>query len=122
MQLRLLRILQEGEFSPVGSEKTNIVDVRIITATNKNLEDAIRRKEFREDLFYRLNVFPIFLPSLHQRREDIIPLAEYFLKKYANLNQKPISGFSKNAIRFLSVADFPGNVRQLENEIQHHQL
>lgn len=117
-QKRLLRVLQEGEINPLGSEKTVRVDVRVISATNQDLQQAIREGRFREDLFYRLNVFPIRLPSLRERREDIPLLVNYFLKKYSLKLGKRIRGISEEAMALLVRADFPGNVRQLENTIE----
>ncbi len=118
LQQRLLRVLQEGEIRPLGSEKSIHVDVRIISASNKDLEAAMRKGEFREDLFYRLNVFPIRIPPLRERREDIPVLAEHFLEKYSRQQGKKISGINQDAMKMLMSAPFPGNVRELENEIE----
>lgn len=117
-QQRLLRVLQEGEIRPVGSEKTIRVNVRIISATNRDLREAVETGKFREDLFYRLNVFPIRIPPLRERREDIPLLAEHFLQKYRQKHQKQIPGITREALEVLLTAAFPGNVRELENEIE----
>ncbi len=118
MQTKLLRFLQEGEFRPVGSTKAKRADVRIIAATNKDLEELIKQGKFREDLYYRLNVIKIYLPPLRKRKEDIPLLAHYFLKKYAELNNKTIKGFSERAMSELLSRSWPGNVRELENVIE----
>ena len=118
MQQRLLRVLQEGEIHPLGSEKTIKVDVRIISAANRNLEDAIHAGEFREDLFYRLNVFPIHLPPLRERREDVPLLANFFLEKFTKKMGKNDIKFSADSLSWLMTAEFPGNVRQLENLVE----
>jgi len=118
LQLRLLRILQEGEFKPVGGTKTVTVDVRIIAATNKNLEEEVASGRFREDLYYRLNVFPIQLPPLRERREDIPDLIDFFILKYAEKIKKNVNGIKPDALQLLVDAPFPGNIRELENEIE----
>jgi DNA-binding NtrC family response regulator len=118
MQTKLLRLLQEGEFKPVGSSKTLTADIRYIAATNQDLMEKVRKKEFREDLYYRLNVIQIVLPPLRERREDIPVLAHHFLEKYAGLNQKRIQGFSPEALELLVHRDWPGNIRELENVIE----
>lgn len=115
MQQRLLRVLQEGEIHPLGSEKTIQVDVRVISAANRNLENAIRSGEFREDLYYRLNVFPLHLPPLRERREDIPLLAEFFLARFSKKMSKGNLRLTPETLTWLMTADFPGNVRQLEN-------
>ncbi len=117
-QSKLLRVLQEGEFSRVGGNETIHTDVRIVCATNKNLEEEISRRTFREDLFYRLNVVRIHLPPLRARREDIQLLAEYFLQKIANLRHRPLMKLSEEAVRALEAYPWPGNVRELENTMQ----
>ena len=117
LQKRLLRVLQEGEFQPVGSNVTKKVDVRIISATNKDLLKLVQEGKFREDLYYRLNVFPITIPPLRNRIGDIIILAEYFLNKYSIQAGKTIEGFTEPAIQALISNSFPGNVRELENLI-----
>jgi len=118
MQVKLLRVLQDREFKRVGGTEDIRVDVRIISATNKDLEEAVREKRFREDLFYRLNVIQIKLPSLRERKEDIPPLAMHFLKKYSEELNKKISVISPDALRILLHYDFPGNVRELQNVIE----
>lgn len=115
MQVKILRVLQEKEFERVGGLTPVKVNVRVITATNKNLEEELRERRFREDLYYRLNVFPIFLPALRDRRSDIILLAEHFLKKYATEHVKKIQRISSLAIDLLTSYHWPGNVRELEN-------
>jgi Nif-specific regulatory protein len=115
VQANLLRILQEKEFERVGGYRTIKTDVRIIAATNKNLEEAVEEETFRGDLYYRLNVFPIYLPPLRERKTDILLLADYFLEKYARENHKDIKRFSTPAIDMLMEYHWPGNVRELEN-------
>jgi len=117
-QVKLLRVLQEREFERVGGTETIKTNIRLITATNKNLEDAIVKGEFREDLYYRLNVFSIFLPPLRERRSDILLLAEHFLEKYEIEHNKRIRRISTPAIDMLMSYHFPGNVRELENAIE----
>ena len=117
-QIKLLRVLQEREFERLGGTETISANIRLITATNKNLEGAIAKGEFREDLYYRLNVFSIFLPSLRQRRSDILLLAEHFLEKYEAEHGKRIRRISTPAIDMLMSYHFPGNVRELENAIE----
>lgn len=117
-QIKLLRVLQEREFERLGGTETISANIRLITATNKNLEEAIAKGEFREDLYYRLNVFSIFLPSLRQRRSDILLLAEHFLEKYEAEHGKRIRRISTPAIDLLMSYHFPGNVRELENAIE----
>jgi Nif-specific regulatory protein len=118
VQANLLRILQEKEFERVGGHRTLKVDVRVIAATNKNLEDAVEEDSFRGDLYYRLNVFPIYLPPLRERKTDVLLLADYFLEAYANENHKDIKRFSTPAIDMLMAYHWPGNVRELENCIE----
>lgn len=115
VQLRLLRILQEREFERVGGHQTIKIDVRIIAATNKNLEQSIEDESFRGDLYYRLNVFPIYMPPLRERKTDILLLADYFLEKYSKENKKEIKRFSTPAIDMMMNYHWPGNVRELEN-------
>lgn len=117
-QTRILRVLQSGTFERVGGNKSIQVDVRIIAATNKNLEEAVAEKEFREDLFYRLNVVRIRLPALRERREDIRLLVGYFLKKFSASHGVRRKSISSNALRMLEEHDWPGNVRELENTLQ----
>ncbi len=118
LQVKLLRILQDGEFERLGGEETIKVDVRVIAATNKDIDKEIEQGRFREDLYYRLNVIKIKLPPLRQRQDDIIPLAQHFLEKYALLNAKSIKGISPEAARLLEGYHWRGNVRELENVIE----
>jgi two-component system response regulator AtoC len=118
IQVHLLRVLEEKEFTRVGGNEPIRVDVRVISATNKDLRKAIEKQEFREDLYYRLNVVNIELPPLRERKEDICLLAEHFLHKFATENQKEITGFSSEAIESVLNYDWPGNVRELENAIE----
>jgi two-component system, NtrC family, response regulator HydG len=117
-QVKLLRVLQEGEFERVGGTKTVSVDVRLIAATNKDLEREVAERKFREDLFYRLNVIPIRLPSLRERRADIPLLAAHFVRAYADKNRKELRGITDEALDALSSHRWPGNVRELENTIE----
>jgi DNA-binding NtrC family response regulator len=117
MQVKLLRALQEGEIDPVGSKRPVQVDVRIISATNRDLAELTRDGLFREDLYYRLNVFPIFIPPLRQRREDVAALARHFVARFAAEENKPVAGLSPDAAEMLEKYDWPGNVRQLENTV-----
>ncbi len=119
MQLKLLRFIQEHTFYRVGSGEEHRVDVRIIAATSRNLEEMIKNGTFREDLYYRLNVFPIYLPALRNRKCDIIPLAEHFLQKYNSVHNKSVSRISTAAISMLTSYYWPGNVRELENSIEY---
>jgi two-component system response regulator PilR (NtrC family) len=118
MQVKLYRVLQEGKVRPLGSNEEIDVDVRVIAATNRDLEKAIAAGEFREDLFYRLSVIPIHVPSLRERREDIPLLARHFLEGFRKSMEKPIEGISPQAMRHLESYDWPGNVRELENTIE----
>ena len=118
MQAKLLRVLQEHEIKRVGGTETIKIDVRIVAATNKNLEELVAEKKFREDLFYRLNVVSIHLPSLRERPEDIPLLADHFLKKFAAQNNKPACRISPEAMDILIRYRWPGNVRELENVIE----
>jgi Nif-specific regulatory protein len=118
VQVRLLRVLQERAFERVGSEKTIQVNVRIIAATSRNLEEAMQQGRFREDLYYRLNIFPIYLPPLRERRPDIMLLADHFAQKYGDLYGKPIKRISTAAINMMMAYHWPGNVRELENGIE----
>jgi two-component system response regulator HydG len=117
-QAKILRVLQEREFEPVGSTQTIKVDTRIIAATNKNLKDEIDQGHFREDLYYRINVVVLRVPSLGERREDIPLLADFFLKQYAKKNRRSIHGFTPRAVDLLMRHDWPGNVRELENVVE----
>ncbi|MEO0097247.1 MAG: sigma-54-dependent Fis family transcriptional regulator [candidate division WOR-3 bacterium] len=117
IQAKLLRFLQEGRFRRIGETEERYVDCRVIAATNKNLEEEMKKGSFREDLYYRLNVIKINLPPLREREEDIIILSNYFLKKFSEKENKRIKGFSKEVIEFLRNYNWPGNVRELENKI-----
>ena len=119
VQVKLLRTIQEREYERVGSSKTMKADVRIIAATNRDLEKMVKNNEFREDLYYRINVFPVVLPALRERRSDIISLANSFVEKYAKQLNHPIRRISTSAINLLMSYHWPGNVRELENCIEH---
>ncbi|ATW27523.1 sigma-54 interaction domain-containing protein [Candidatus Formimonas warabiya] len=119
IQAKLLRVLQEGEFERVGGNKTMKTDARIIAATNKDLVEEIRKGNFRMDLFYRLNVFPIKIPPLRQKRNDISLLLVYFIQKYNAFFQKAKKGVSQEALDFLLQYDYPGNIRELENAMEY---
>jgi PAS domain S-box-containing protein len=118
-QLKLLRVLEEKEFERVGSSETIKVNVRVIAATNQNLPRLVQEKRFREDLYYRLNVIPIVLPPLRERRSDIPFLLDHFMAKYRLITGKPITQMSDHAMDLLMSHDYPGNVRELENAIEH---
>ena len=118
LQVKLLRVLQEREVRPVGATRSVAVDVRVISATHRDLEEEMKAGRFREDLFYRLNVVTLSLPPLNQRRDDIPLLAEYFRAELAQRYQKPVTAFSKGAIELLMAADWTGNVRQLYNVVE----
>ena len=118
MQVKLYRVLQEGKVRPIGSTEETDVDVRVIAATNKEFDKEIAEGRFREDLYYRLSVIPIHLPSLRERREDIPMLARHFLERFRKAMDKPIRGISPEAMRKLESYDWPGNVRELENTME----
>jgi len=118
LQVKLLRVIQFREFERVGGGETIKSNVRIIVATNKNLEEQIKEKLFREDLYYRINVFPIFLPPLRERKDDIMLMADYFLEKFSKENNKRITRISTPAIEMLTSYHWPGNIRELENCIE----
>jgi len=118
MQVKLLRVLQERNLRPVGGTQETPIDVRVIAATNKDLKQLVANNTFREDLYYRVSVIPIFVPPLRERREDVPLLANHFLKKYATAAQKSIVRISAAALGELQESDWPGNVRQLENTIE----
>jgi two-component system response regulator PilR (NtrC family) len=118
MQVKLYRVLQEGKVRPLGSTEEADVDVRVIAATNRDLEKAIAAGEFREDLFYRLSVIPIHVPALRERRDDIPLLARHFLERFRKSMEKPVEGISPQAMQRLESYDWPGNVRELENTIE----
>jgi formate hydrogenlyase transcriptional activator len=114
----LLRVLQEREFERVGGDRPIRVNVRVIAATNRDLEDAIEDKTFRTDLYYRLNVFPVLVPPLRERREDIPLLVEYFLHRFAKQVGKRINKISKETLNIVESYDWPGNVRELQNVVE----
>jgi transcriptional regulator with GAF, ATPase, and Fis domain len=118
LQSKLLRALQEGEIRAVGATSSKHVNVRIVAATNRNLEEEVAKGRFREDLYYRLKVFPLRLPPLRERRDDIPLLAGYFLERYADEIGKPCGGFSQQAMELMVAYGWPGNVRELQNEVQ----
>jgi len=118
MQVKLLRVLERKEFYPLGGNKVIKVDARIVAASNKSLEEEIKRGRFREDLFCRIHVIPIKLPPLRERKEDIPPLAKHFLNKFTKKIKKEIKGFSPLALQKLMLYHWPGNVRELENVIE----
>ncbi|MEW5692494.1 MAG: sigma-54 dependent transcriptional regulator [Candidatus Hydrogenedentota bacterium] len=118
LQAKILRVLQDGEFERVGSNKTIKVDVRVISATNKDIKKEVDEKRFREDLYYRLNVIPIYVPPLRERREDIILLVNYFLNKFCIKNNKKLKTIETEACKFLMALEWKGNVRELQNIIE----
>ena len=118
VQAKLLRVLQDREFEPLGAERTQRVDVRVIAATNRDLRQAVSSGTFLEDLFYRLNVIPIEMPPLRDRREDIALLVEHFIRRFAERTGKPITGVEEGAMNELTRYEWPGNVRELENTIE----
>jgi Nif-specific regulatory protein len=118
LQAKLLRVLQEGEVRPLGSTRARQVNVRIVAASNRDLEKEVAAGRFRQDLFFRLNVFPVVVPPLRERKEDIPLLAEYFFARYAREYKKTVLGFAAGVIDQLKAYDWPGNVRELQNEIQ----
>jgi Nif-specific regulatory protein len=118
LQVKLLRVLQDGEIRRLGDVDSRLVDVRLIAATNRDIMQLVREDKFREDLFYRLNVFPLVIPPLRERQEDILPLAEYFLERYRGKAHGELAGFSPPAKRVLVAYRWPGNVRELENVVE----
>jgi len=122
VQVRLLRVLQERSFERVGSSESVSVNVRVLAATSRNLEEEIEKKVFREDLYYRLNVFPIILPPLRERRSDIMLLVDHFLQKYSEMYGKNIKRISTSAINMMMAYHWPGNVRELENCVERSVL
>jgi DNA-binding NtrC family response regulator len=118
VQAKLLRVLQERELERVGGNRTIKVDVRVIATTNRNLEQSVEKKEFRQDLFFRLNVVPIQVPPLRQRREDVAYLAEEFMRRFGRKHGVHVRGFSDEALKVLSGHDWPGNVRELQNVVE----
>lgn len=119
LQVKLLRVLQEKTITPIGSNKIKEVDVRIITATNRNLEELVKENRFREDLYYRLNVFPIYIPPLRERPTDIVELATYFIEKYSQLFNIPSKLISNEVKEFFLTYSWPGNIRELKNIIEY---
>jgi transcriptional regulator with PAS, ATPase and Fis domain len=118
LQKKLLRFLQEKEFFRVGGKRTIKVDARVIAATNRNIEEAVEKGEFRSDLYYRLNVITITMPPLRERKDDIPLLASHFLEVYSKRNKKGILGFSEDVLHLFDQYDWPGNVRELENTVE----
>ncbi|HCM41370.1 MAG: two-component system response regulator [Bdellovibrionales bacterium GWC1_52_8] len=119
MQVKLLRVLQEKKFTPVGANREVEVNVRIVAATNRHLEEMVKKGEFREDLFYRLNVLPIQLPTLRERKNDIDALVTYFIEKFNQQHKKNVTGLSPEAMELVKAHNWPGNIRELENVIEH---
>jgi formate hydrogenlyase transcriptional activator len=117
-QPKLLRVLQEQEFERLGSGQTHQVDVRLIAATHRNLNEMVKRNEFRRDLYYRLNVFPIFLPPLRERREDIVPLVWHFVEAFSRRLGKTIESITAETLNAFQLYDWPGNIRELQNVIE----
>jgi transcriptional regulator of aroF, aroG, tyrA and aromatic amino acid transport len=118
LQVKLLRVLQEGKIRRIGSNEETPVDVRIIAATNRDLKEMVNKNQFRKDLFYRLNVIPIYIPPLRERVEDVILLGQYFLDKYNVATGKKIKGFSPETLEIFKNYYWPGNVRELENVVE----
>jgi len=118
MQIKLLRVLQEGQVRPVGGSQYRNVDFRLITSSNRDLQDEVKKGSFRDDLYYRIQVFPIELPPLRERKEDIPLLADHFLEKFAGKRNKPVSRLTARALDHLMQYTWPGNVRELEHEIE----
>jgi two-component system response regulator HydG len=119
VQIKLLRVIQTQRFERIGGEETVNVNVRILAATNKNLQHEVQKGEFREDLYYRINVIPIKIPPLRERRNDIPLLLQHFLKQFNSEQGKNVSGFDPEAMRVLLNYNWPGNIRELENCIEH---
>jgi transcriptional regulator with PAS, ATPase and Fis domain len=119
LQVRLLRVLQDKRFEPLGSTKTEKADVRVVAATNKNLDSLVKEGKFRQDLYYRINVVKLVLPPLRKRKEDVPLLTEHFIQKFNRLSGKEIQGLSPGVLPVLMSYDFPGNVRELENIIEY---
>ncbi len=119
IQAKFLRVLQERQFYPVGGERPLLVDVRVIVATNQNVEDLVKQSRFREDLYYRIHVIPVLLPALRERKEDIPILTEHFLKKFGERMGKQMKGLTPGAMQRLMRHDWPGNIRELENTIEY---
>lgn len=122
LQAKLLRVLQDKVYEPLGSTSSLKANVRIVAATNKNLEKLVKNGTFRDDLYYRVNVVKLLLPPLRKRKEDIPLLAEHFIRKFNRLNDRKIQGISSEALSILMSHDFPGNIRELENIIEYASL
>ncbi len=122
MQTKILRVLQDQTFERVGGTETIRTDARILAATNRNLQQAIEDKEFRQDLFYRLNVYTIHVPPLRDRGDDVLLLANYYLRRFARELGKEVSGFASEALSLLSQYNWPGNVRELQSVVKHSLL
>jgi two-component system NtrC family response regulator len=118
IQVKLLRVIQEREITRLGSNKSRPVDIRLITATNKNLQELVKEGKFREDLYFRLNVIDVLLPPLRERKEEIPMLVDLFIEKFNKKNEKNIKAISKNALDLLMKYHYPGNIRELENIIE----
>jgi len=118
LQSKLLRVIQSKSFEKVGSSETISVNVRIIAATNRDIEKLVEQQSFRSDLYYRLNVLPLYIPPLKQRLEDIPELASFFLKKFSHETKKDFSGFSEGAMSAILSYSWPGNIRELENTVE----
>lgn len=117
--MKLLRVLQEKTITPIGAGKGKKIDIRIIAATNKDLEELVKENKFREDLYYRLNVFPVDIPPLRNRPKDIEELAEYFIVKYSQLFNTPIKTFSNEVMKAFTSYSWPGNIRELKNVVEY---
>ncbi len=118
IQAKILRVLQERQFYPVGSKRPIEVDVRVIVATNKDIKNEVKEGRFREDLYYRIHVIPIYLPPLREKKEDIPSLVEHFIKKFSEKMKKKVKGLTPVAMQRLMLYDWPGNARELENTIE----
>jgi DNA-binding NtrC family response regulator len=118
MQTKLLRVLQEGEMRPLGSNKARKIDIRIVAASSASLRQLVDSRQFREDLYYRLHVYPIAVPALDERREDIPLLANHFLKKFARQQKKPAASFHEQVLDFMQQRQWEGNIRELENFVE----
>lgn len=118
LQPKLLRVLQEMEIEPVGGSERKMIDVRVIAATNRNLSEEIKKGNFREDLYFRLNVIPLYLPSLRERKEDIESFSNFFIQKYNDKHKRKIEGIESSALETLFSHHWPGNIRELENTIE----
>lgn len=117
--MKLLRVLQEKTITPIGAGKGKKIDIRIIAATNKDLEELVKENKFREDLYYRLNVFPVDIPPLRNRPKDIEELAEYFIVKYSQLFNTPLKTFSNEVMKAFTSYSWPGNIRELKNVVEY---